>query len=39
MSDITNKENEKKNSLFTSFLEIAESFVIAVACVVFVFLL
>ena len=38
MSDITNKENEKKNSLFTSFLEIAESFVIAVACVVFVFL-
>ena len=38
MSDITNKENEKKNSLFTSFLEIAESFVIAVACVVFIFL-
>ena len=38
MSDITNKESEKKNSFFTSFLEIAESFVIAVACVVFVFL-
>ena len=37
MSDITNKESEKKNSFFTSFLEIAESFVIAVACVVFVF--
>ena len=38
MSDITSKESEKKNSFFTSFLEIAESFVIAVACVVCVFL-
>lgn len=38
MSDITKKESEKNNSFFKSFLEIAESFVIAVACVVCVFL-
>ena len=36
INEIKNKETEK--SLFTSFLDVLESFVIAVACVVFIFL-
>ena len=38
MGIVRKKESEKNNSFFKSFLEIAESFVIAVACVVCVFL-
>ena len=38
MSEINIKAKKKKDSYFTSFLEIAESFIIAVACVVCIFL-
>ena len=37
MNNNVNKENTNK-SLFVSFLEMAESFIIALACVVFIFL-
>ena len=38
MSDINTTETKNKEGLFASFLDVAESFVIAVACVVIVFL-
>ena len=38
MSEINIKAKEKKDGFFASFLEVAESFIIAVACVVCIFL-